>query len=89
MSAKPKKLKEILTEDSAKEDMDLHIDTCKNNTEKEMLIIRDEINKQKQVISTVYKNEKFSASVLYTERLKLELLENKLTGLKNILSELF
>ena len=87
--SKPMKLKEILSTDSTQEDMDLHIDTCKNNTELEMLKVREEINKQQKVINAVYKNEAFSASTLYTERYKLQLLNEKLTGLQNILKELF
>ncbi len=87
--SKPMKLKEILSTDSTQEDMDLHIDTCKNNTDLEMLKVRDEINKQQKVINAVYRNPTFSASTLYTERYKLQLLKDKLTGLQNILKELF
>mgnify|MGYP000858903968 CR=1 FL=1 len=88
-NTKPKKLKEILSEDNSHEDMDLHIDGCKNTTELEMLKVRDEINKQKKIINGLYRRVNFSASEIYTERLKLELLEKKLKGLTEILKELF
>lgn len=84
-----KKLIDILKEDTQVSDLELHVDQCKINTEQEIVTLRGEINKQKMVIGNVYKDTNFSASKLYTERLKLELLEKKRDGLEAILKELF
>lgn len=84
-----KKLIDILKDDNQVSDLELHVDQCKINTEQESVTLRAEINKQKKIINGVYREENFSASKLYTERLKLELMEKKLDGLNAILKELF
>ncbi len=59
------------------------------NTQQEILDLKGQLNKQKAVISAALQNDPFSATKLYVARKEKSLLELKLKGLEDILSELF
>lgn len=59
------------------------------NTQQEILDLQGQLNKQDSVITAALQNNPFSATKLYVARKEKSLLELKLKGLEDILSELF
>jgi len=59
------------------------------NTQQEILDLQGQLNKQDAVINVALCKNPFSATGLYVARKEKSLLEMKLKGLEDILSELF
>lgn len=81
--------KESIAKDHEMEDIQNHIDESSINTDQEILAIKKELNSQKKKIQAAILSKPFSASVLYSERSKLELVQRKFDAITKIKEELF
>lgn len=87
-----KKLIDILSvskETKENEAISTQVKQAHINTQQEILDLQGQLNKQDAVINSALSKNPFSATVLYAARKEKALLEMKLKGLEDILSELF
>lgn len=66
-----------------------YLEEAENTTRSEITAMKKQIHEADNAIQAIYKQDTFSASDLYNELAKKELLERKLKGLNKILKELF
>ena len=91
IKVKPMKLSEILDLDTTNEDKQYHLSVCKNNVERELIELKNEIVKKNKQLMGLYKEStaNFSASKIYNMRKEIDLLERKEEGIQKMLTELF